>query len=182
MESRCFLGLLILLALVGCDSGDSNETMTVTISSTPPLCPPSNESRTLCPPALLDESGVQHGTTRRIVNFNYEFGTEYQLLLEVVKLTDPPADGLDVEYRILEVLKEARDPVDTIYSYEQVSLTNDAFVFVREGVYSLPPFEFLCADDVDCDTLAAMANSGGVVAIELTMTGGEIPVTVTNWN
>ncbi|EGN74341.1 hypothetical protein A28LD_2127 [Idiomarina sp. A28L] len=183
MDNRYLLCLLLILALVGCNSSDNdNERLTVTIGSNPPLCPPTNEFRTICSPYLINESGGIQGTIALLVDFEYEFGTEYELLVEIVELADPPADGFSAEYRILEVLREEQDAIGTIYNYESVTLIHDAFVFIEEGVYSLPPHNFLCADDVDCDTLADMANSGGVVSIELTMTGGEIPVTVTNWN
>ncbi|MCH8492968.1 MAG: DUF4377 domain-containing protein [Idiomarina sp.] len=181
MKYGFFLSLSLLLTLVGCNS-NNNETMIVTIGSTPPLCPAINEFRTLCPPTLFDESGMDQGTTSLLVNFAYKFGTEYELLVEIVELTDPPQDGADVEYRILQVLREEQDPVGTNYVYESVELIHDAFVLVRDGVYALPPHEFLCAENVDCDLLVDIANSGGVVSIELTMTGGDIPVTVTDWN
>ncbi|RUO19262.1 hypothetical protein CWE08_09730 [Aliidiomarina iranensis] len=183
MDNKYILAPLLLLALVGCNSSDNdNERITVTIGSKPPLCPPTNEFRTLCTPALFDESGSNQGSIALLVDFQYEFGTEYELLVEIVELADPPADGFSAEYRILEVLQEEQDAIGTVYTYESVTLIHDAFVFVDEGIYALPPHNFLCADDVDCDTLVDMANSGGVVSIELTMTGGEIPVTVTNWN
>jgi len=102
--------------------------------------------------------------------------------VEIVELTDPPQDGADVEYRILQVLREEQDPVGKTYVYESVELIHDAFVLVRDDVYALPPHEFLCAENVDYDSLVDIANSGGVVSIELTMTGGDIPVTVTDWN
>lgn len=185
MKNSLLLSLLVVATLTGCnsDSGDDNERIRATIDAVPPLCSEFDQRpRTLCPPDFKDESGRRYGTTSAIVDFEHQFGTHYELLLEVVRLVDPPADGFGIEYHILETFREEQDPIGTTYVYEDVHLVDDAFVFVREGVYSLPPYEFLCAADVDCDTLANMANSGGLVTIELTMTGGEIPVTVTSWN
>jgi len=182
-RSRYLFSLCLLPLLAGCNSGsDDIETVTVTVGSVPPLCSPPDEFRTLCPPDFADSTGNRIGTIRQIINFDYEFGTQYELLLEVVRLSDPPADGLAVEYHILEILSEEQDPVGTTYIYDAVPLVEDAFVVVREDVYALPPHEVLCADDTDCNALAEIANSGGEAYIELTMTGGSIPITLTYWN
>lgn len=182
MNNKCYFIPLFFFFLVGCDFGSSdNEKIIVTIGSAPKICHPTWEYATLCSPSVIDTSGV-HRSLDAVVGFEYAFGTEYELLLEVIEIKEPPADTYGYEYRILRIVREDKDPIGTTYVYEQVSLTNDAVVFVEDGVYSLPPYEFLCADDVNCDTLVDMANSGGVVSIELTMTGGAIPVTITNWN
>lgn len=175
--------ILLLLFLAGCGSDDTNEIITATIDTIPSVCSErDNRYRTLCPPKFSEDSGNGYGIIGAITNFEYEFGTQYELLLEVIHLENPPADGYGIEFRILEVLREEQDPIGTVYLYEAVPLVDDAFVAIGEGVYALPPYEFLCAENVDCDTLADMASSGGLVSIELTMTGGDIPVTVTNWN
>lgn len=182
MNNKRYLIPLLLLPIVGCDLGSSeNEKITVTVDSTPQLCPPTLDYATLCNPSMVDSFGEYHAINA-IIDFEYSFGTEYELLLEVIEIDNPPADTYGAEYRVLRTIREEQDPVGTTYLYEQVSLTNNAFVFVREGVYALPPYEVLCAEDVDCDTLVDMANSGGVISVELTMTGGETPITVTNWN
>ncbi|MGM0525648.1 MAG: DUF4377 domain-containing protein [Pseudomonadota bacterium] len=185
MENTHLFSLLLLTSLVGCGStsSDENETIMATIDTVPSLCSEYDQrNRTLCAPVFKDESGEPYSGIGGIVDFEYQFGTRYELLLEVIELDDPPADGFSIEYRIIEVLSEEQDPLGTTYLYEDVHLVDDAFIVIGDGIFSLPPYEMLCADDVDCETLANMANSGGIVSIELTMTGGEIPITLTEWN
>ncbi|RTE85932.1 MULTISPECIES: DUF4377 domain-containing protein [Gammaproteobacteria] len=182
IKQNTLLAVTFLLLMVGCDlSSNDNEQITVTISSTPQLCHHSWEYATLCSPAVTDSSGASRAFSP-IIDFEYEFGTEYELLLEVIEIKNPPEDSSAYEYKILRTIRQEQDPIGTTYVYQDVSLTNDAFVSVGNGIYSLPPYEFQCAENVDCDTLVGMANSGGVVSIELTMIGGEIPVAVTVWN
>lgn len=52
-----------------------------------------------------------------IAGFNYEKGYQYQLKVDKIALSNPPADGSSIEYRLLEVVSKKFDGFEISYKY-----------------------------------------------------------------
>ncbi|WP_417442669.1 DUF4377 domain-containing protein [Idiomarina abyssalis] len=183
--SRSLLLAFMTAYLFGCGgSNDSDEgtEYTVTVASEPvyyglgiQFTPPITGHGT-------NQSGQEIFTTS-IEGFEHEFGTSYELrVLEKNVDTEGVADGSSISIELVEVISSQSDSVGTSYVYSEVELSGNPFTDKEEGVYSFYQYEFLCAENADCDALVAIADSGGLVEVEFEYTGGEIPVTLVRWN
>lgn len=183
--SRSLLLTFMTAYLFGCGgSNDSDEgtEYTVTVASEPvyyglgiQFTPPITGHGTT-------QSGQEIFTTS-IEGFEHEFGTSYELrVLEKNVDTEGVADGSSISIELVEVISSQADSVGTSYVYSEVELSGNPFTDKEEGVYGFYQYEFLCAENADCDALVAIADSGGLVEVEFEYTGGEIPVTLVRWN
>ncbi|WP_126798697.1 hypothetical protein [Aliidiomarina soli] len=125
----------------------------------------------------LDGPDVRAGA---ITGFNHRFGSSYRL--EIRRYPSTSSNEADYVHELVQVLEENEDPAGTVYEYPQVTLVDEPVYVNSQGSYMMGPYPFLCGEGVDCDTLVEMNQSGGVVRIELTLTGGDIPVTLTDWD
>ncbi|OZB03965.1 MAG: hypothetical protein B7X54_08870 [Idiomarina sp. 34-48-12] len=116
-----------------------------------------------------------------IYGFEYEFGTSYELRVWQLEVAaSGSSSGISTE--LVEVLSATPDALGTSYKYDNVELSGNPFTEESAGVYGFYQYEFLCADNVDCDALVAIADSGGLVNIEFEYTGGDVPITLVWWN
>lgn len=201
MLNKYILVFLITASLIGCNSSSSSDDTGVLYSevfvgsteNVPELCSlitdPVFEDfgiRVFCPKLMTsDDPKYNNQYTYSFVNFEKQFGTVYTLKVEVNHLKEPPEDASSVEKYVLEVLDEQQDPLGTVYFYKDIPLYTHAFLKGEsaENLYMIGYWSFLCAENVDCDTLVELSenNSGGLVSVEITLTGGDIPGTITAW-
>ncbi|RWU11100.1 hypothetical protein EGC76_06010 [Pseudidiomarina gelatinasegens] len=129
---------------------------------------------------------VQNGTdtvASDIYGFEYEFGTSYELRVWQLEIAaSDSSSGISTE--LVEVISATPDAIGTSYVYNEVTLEGNPFTANEQtaGVYAFYQYEFLCAENVDCDGLVAIADSGGLVSVEFEYTGGEVPITLVWWN
>ncbi|OZB02602.1 MAG: hypothetical protein B7X54_10895 [Idiomarina sp. 34-48-12] len=127
---------------------------------------------------------VQNGTdtvASDIYGFEYEFGTSYQLHVWQLEIAaSDSSSGISTE--LVEIISATPDALGTSYKYDNVELSGNPFTEESAGVYGFYQYVFLCADNVDCDALVAIADSGGLVNIEFEYTGGDVPITLVWWN
>ncbi|MEX1221540.1 MAG: DUF4377 domain-containing protein [Idiomarina sp.] len=173
---------LITTYLLGCGSSDDSTEYTVTVAPQPVYY---GLGLQFTPP-IVGLGTTQEGQTifaERIIGFDHEFGTSYELrVLEKEVDTEGYADASSVSIELIEIISSQADPVGTNYVYSEVELSGSPFYNKTEGVYGFYQYEFLCADNVDCDGLVDISDSGGLVEIEFEYTGGDVPVTLVRWN
>jgi len=117
-----------------------------------------------------------------IFNFEYEFGTSYELRVGQFPAAASGDGSTVILTSLIEVVSATPDAIGTSYKYDNVELSGNPFTEESAGVYGFYQYEFLCADNVDCDGLVAIADSGGLVNIEFEYTGGDVPITLVWWN
>jgi hypothetical protein len=168
--------------LASCGSDDSLEpnTYIASVASMPTYY--GVESKIVID-AVADVEDGDDTVASDIFSFNYEFGTSYRLLVDQFPAAASGDDGSTIILTgLIEVISATPDPIGTSYKYDNVELSGNPFTDESAGVYGFYQYEFLCADNVDCDGLVAIADSGGLVNIEFEYTGGDVPITLVWWN
>lgn len=171
---------VITTYLLGCGSDDTTEYI-VTVASEPVYYGLGLEFT----PELVAIATRQNNQTMfatDIIGFEHEFGTSYELRVLEKKVDTNYADDSPVSRTLIEVISSQADPIGTSYLYNEVELSGPALSSNNDGVYEFYPYEFLCAEDVDCDALVAIADSGGLVEVEFEYTGGDVPITLVRWD
>lgn len=172
---------LVTTLLFGCGSSSDTTEYTVTVAPKPVYYGLGLEFT----PELVALATRQNGDTMfvtDILGFEHEFGTSYELRVLERKVDTNYADDSPVSRTLIEVINAQTDPIGTSYIYNDVELSGPAFSSKNDGVYEFYPYEFLCAEGVDCDGLVAIADSGGLVEIEFEYTGGDVPITLVRWD
>lgn len=174
----------ITTLLVGCGGdGSDSRIVTVSVSDEPGICaygvmaPPM-----FCSPVAINvETGDVAAISGEIEGFTHEFGVAYVLRIQIDKIEEPMADGPWYDYKLLDTLssEQIAQPGD-IYTFE-VPLTGLNFS-VEDGNNFIGPYQFTCADGLNCQQLIDMDGSDGLVTIEFTYTGAEAPIELTFWN
>lgn len=115
-----------------------------------------------------------------IEGFDFVWGHAYELSLIETAIENPLADASSLQYELEEIISDSEDSVGEMYEYERVELLD--FTFTKEsGVYYFLGQSFSCQENVDCDGLISMNNSGGSVNVVFEYVGnGEI--SLVQWN
>ncbi|RUO66020.1 protein of unknown function [Pseudidiomarina planktonica] len=175
--------------LVGCgditggDDRPERQILILTVSDKPELCPlqPSDRSTICSPSAYEKDSGQNRVYSNSISGFTHEFGVAYELRVRRDPYEDDIADGPDADYTLLETLNTTQVAQSgDIYEYD-IPLDGSMFS-VEDGNYFFGRYQFNCGEGVDCQQLVDMDGSRGLVTIEFTYVGGEVPITLTYWN
>ncbi|WP_218310715.1 DUF4377 domain-containing protein [Alteromonas antoniana] len=154
--------LLAAMLLNACSSDDeSSEVRQLSIQSHKVVC--EAVSQQLC----LSASGQNDLTAffpfyEDIRDFQFQWGHQYSLTVEVSRVENPPADGSDREYTLLSVDSESVDTAGTLYFYSDVELLQNTFT--KDGTdYTFLGQPFSCLQAVECDSLVSMSGSGGIL-------------------
>lgn len=171
---------MFLVSCGGSDDSLAPETYIVNVVSTPHYYGVESD---IVIDATADVQNGHDTVASDIFNFDYKFGTSYQLLVSQFPAAPSGGDGATVILTsLIEVLSAKPDAIGTEYVYNNVALIDSPFITQGAGVYAFYQYPFLCADNVDCDGLVAIADSGGLVNIEFEYTGGDVPITLVQWN
>lgn len=108
----CFIGIFIIGLFVGCNENeeDWSEIVTMYVSSEVGEYVPWGVPEEVEPSKglMVKEEGKDTfyviGPLSVIEGFVYEEGSEYCLRVEKFHLSDPPMDGANVSYRLVEIL------------------------------------------------------------------------------
>ncbi|MBQ4836612.1 DUF4377 domain-containing protein [Pseudoalteromonas luteoviolacea] len=115
-----------------------------------------------------------------IENFDYQWGTRYELVVKTKDVKNPPTDGSSMQYQLSEISTQQEDPIDTEYKYSNVDLLDSTFVS-NNGSFKFLGQAFECAKKVDCDKLVDLNNTAGAVNLTFSYVGnGQIELI--NWN
>lgn len=120
MKTKHLFGVLLLLcsiSLASCLSDDDEpknkvQTVKMYVSSQTGTYQPWGASELVECMLIKEENQTEYINIglSGISGFNYEKGYEYSLLVEKTTLAIPPADGVNITYKLIEVLqKEAID-------------------------------------------------------------------------
>lgn len=190
---RCvLLGTAFLSSLlVACGGSDDDtiesELIILTVGEKPEVCPGRQIPLDfIClPPANLASSGEFEVDPRYIDGFTPEFGVSYELRVRKTPHETLTADPPYADYTLLKTLKETQvAQVGDIYAYD---IPLDGYMFsVEDSDYFFGEqqfnYQFNCGDGIDCQQLVDMDGSEGLVTIEFTYVGGEVPITLSYWN
>lgn len=134
----------------------------------------------LCILTYDTDADVKGNFYNSIDGFDYVWGHAYQLTMTVTEISNPPADGSSLNYRLDEIVSDIEDSIGTRYSYERVELLNHTFTKAPDN-YNFLGQPFMCKTGVDCDGLVNLNNSGGSVNVAFEYLGnGEIQLV--QWN
>ncbi|WP_414827557.1 DUF4377 domain-containing protein [Alteromonas sp. H39] len=175
-------GTLLLAALVlsACSSDDdASEIRQLTILSHKVVC--EADSQQLC----LSASGQNDLTAffpfyEDIRDFQFQWGHQYTLTVDVSKVENPPADGSDRQYTLLSVDSESIDATGTLYLYSDVELLENTFT--KDGTdYAFLGQPFSCLQPDACDSLVSMSGSGGILVELVFRYLGEGQIQLERW-
>jgi hypothetical protein len=176
-----FYVLSLSLSLFAC--GGSSDDENVLVYQLSVAAKPDYYSSQVMHTLRLNAMGIGSGgpdtTVNGIEGFDHSFGTKYTI--EISSMPDV-VDGTPIQRKkLIRTISSNRDAIGTKYTYANFELVGN-FLKLENDLYSIPPYEFFCAEDVDCETLFNMSNSGGLVALEFTLTDNmEVPITLTSW-
>ncbi|CAM3718637.1 hypothetical protein [Rheinheimera salexigens] len=175
---------ILILSLTGCDSSSDSDDLDiqyyqVLVEAKPEYFNP-EIMHTLPLNALATGQGGPDTRANLITGFSHSFGTKYNLDIRRYPTTEGGQSGYI--YELVKIISSNQDEIGTVYQYPQVELSGGPIGKDESGKFYFYPYEFKCAENVDCETLVNIADSGGVVSLELTLTGDEtVPVTLTYW-
>lgn len=114
-----------------------------------------------------------------IEGFEHKFGTQYVI---EIQSTPERVNGTNISRKeLVRTISANRDPIGTTYTYPSFELVGD-ILKLENGNYLIPPYEFFCADGVDCESLLSISNDGGLVSLEFTLVENlEVPIALTSW-
>lgn len=145
MITKQFFGiLLVLLATLGlsaCDDDnepqDKVETIKMLISAETSTYQPWGSEGPVDCMLVKEEHESEYKTLgfQGISDFDYEKGYEYTLLVEKRTLINPPADGSNIAYKLMEILANAK--VEYIYTIE-TDAPNPFILSSEGGKYEIP--------------------------------------------
>ncbi len=112
---------LACLFLAGCNNADEPETKDVTSTVTLYVDSHKEDMAFLggwneCL-RIKEENDTEWSKYDGIIGFQYEKGYQYQLKVEKTVLSNPPADGFSVEYRLLDVISKKFDGYHIAFKY-----------------------------------------------------------------
>jgi len=136
----------------------------------------------LCSVTKNENTGEPENIHTWIESFNFIWGHNYQLKVEITHLDNPPADGSSEKWQVKEVISDIEDKVGQKYLIKSISLFSNTFTIDLEtNQYQFLGKEFKCSDNVDCGALVGINDTGGVVDVIFEYAGlGNI--TLTQWN
>lgn len=108
------MGLLLTLALgLGCSKDDEPQVREAEfeIASSYTKCNPSFNSTESNTCLTIKEAGTSSSYTvgdGTITGFSYEPGYRYRLRVKLTKLQNPPADGSDTHYELIQTLSKEK--------------------------------------------------------------------------
>ncbi|MEX1222428.1 MAG: hypothetical protein WEA82_09995 [Idiomarina sp.] len=185
MLKSFLLIVTVTISLGGCGGSSDSDELTiyrVSVASKPMYFGVGAASTPVIDGVAVVQGGVDT-VASDIFNFDYEFGTSYELRVTQLKAAADGSDGsTQVLTDLVEVSSSEADGIGTEYVYNEVELIENPFSDKEDGVYGFYQYEFLCADSVDCDGLVAIGDSGGLVELIFEYTGGDVPITLVEWN
>lgn len=177
------VAFISILTVASCDDSSSDDDGLVYQVSIPaqPEYFNSNVMNTQQLNAKAVGQGGPDTRANNILSFTHSFGTQYEL--EIRRYPVVMANGVTgVAYELVRIISSQRDAVGTVYQYPQFELVSSPISKRENGIFRIPPYDFFCAENVDCETLVNMGNDGGLVTLEFTLTDNEtVPITLTSW-
>lgn len=188
---RNSVALVSIVVLASCgDSEVSNEEKdvitTVSVPSFPQVCWLDENYDPLTsgsvPPLCVSYRNADgEHVTSQVTGYKHQFGQNSTMRIRIKAIQNPAPDGPFYHYDLIEILESTQDELGSKYLFEDFPLVRKPFEIDDDGDYSIKPYKFLCGEGVDCDKLIDMGESGGLIFFEFTLTGGDIPITLTRW-
>jgi len=180
MLKRILLNLCIPLVLVSCGSDSKSKSENISILSYKNSC--IGMVQYLCSVSKNENTGEPVNIHTWIENFDFIWGHNYQLKVEITHLDNPPADGSSEKWQVKEVISDIEDKVGQKYFIKSIRLfTNTFTIDLETNQYQFLGKEFDCSSDVDCDALVGINDTGGVVDVTFEYAGSG-KITLVNWN
>jgi hypothetical protein len=162
MPIRTLIYVVAALFVVSCGESNNSHTENVELLSYKAVCPGWISSSSLCNVQVKNGTNINYYND--IEGFEFVWGHRYNILVNVSEIKNPPADASSLKYEMIEIISENEDSIGTQYQYDLVELLEHTFTKTDDTFYFLFQ-EFECADNVDCDTLVNINNSGGLVNV-----------------
>lgn len=180
MFKRILLNLCIPLVLVSCGSDSNSKSENISILSYKNSC--IGMVQYLCAVSKNQNTGEPENIHTWIENFDFIWGHNYQLKVEIIHLDNPPADGSSEKWQVKEVISDIEDKVGQKYIIKSISLFSNTFTIDFDtNQYLFLGKEFKCSDNVDCDALVGINDTGGVVDVTFEYAGSG-KITLVSWN
>ncbi|ESP92559.1 DUF4377 domain-containing protein [Pseudoalteromonas luteoviolacea] len=157
-----------------------NKGYTETIKLSPYRSPCTSVTQQLCLRVEGDEEQEFELFYGDIENFDYRWGTRYELIVEVKDIENPPADSSSKRYQLSEISSQQEDSINTVYEYQNVDLLDSTFVS-NNGSFEFLGQVFECANQVDCDKLVEINNTAGAVNLTFVYIGNG-RIKLSHWN
>lgn len=152
MRLRSIALPLPLVLLAACEPDPPTEIWD--LRATPAVCDYGVDYG-LCRGYTLVESGEYHGLYQGVDGLDEQWGHEYRVEVAIYEVENPPADGFDTRYELVEILSDTPKPALEF----DVALTM-ASVDVEQGSGELAPqFPFTCEQAL-CEALATTLEQG----------------------
>lgn len=159
-KMRSVFLFVIVLLITSCSADSEKEFEFVSVDSSKSVC--FGVSQQACLRVFSGEGGNFSLFYGNIEGFSFKWGYSYDIVVRQTEVQSPPADGSTVKSQLMRVESSEEDPVGTRYVYSNVDLLDFTILF-QENSYQFLFNRFICADDVDCEALLALNNSGGQV-------------------
>lgn len=175
-----FVSTLVLASCGDSSSDDDVMVYQVSVAAKPDYFDTTRFGDTLPLNALAVGQGGPDTLANNINGFSHSFGTQYELEIRRYPVTENGQIG--TIHELVRIISSQPDDVGTVYQYPEVVLVSNPIFKDENGEFRFSPYKFLCGENVDCETLVSIADDGGVVSIEFTLTDNQaVPITLTNW-
>lgn len=180
MFNRMFYICFLSLILISCGSDSKSKIEELSVLSYKNSC--IGMVQYLCSVSINENTGEPKNIHTWIESFDFIWGHNYQLKVEVTQLDNPPADGSSEKWLVKEVTSDIEDNVGQQYLIKSIWLLSNTFTIDLEtNQYKFLGKEFTCSSDVDCDALVGINDTGGVVDVTFEYVGSG-NITLVNWN
>jgi hypothetical protein len=104
-----------------------------------------------------------------IRGFTYEWGYDYELLVLVTRIPDPPADASSIDYKLLEIVQKKRVTAGTVFEFPSV-WAPELIKRKTESEFELGYADRFICDAEDCENVASLLEQEMSLLMEFRFT------------
>ena len=101
-----------------------------------------------------------------IEGFEFEWGYNYELLISVHEVPDPPADGSSREYRLIRTVSKKATPAESTFDFPSV-YAPELIQKANDNTFRLGFEQLLSCTPTDCQTMASLLEQQFSIFFEL---------------
>ena len=101
-----------------------------------------------------------------IEGFDFTWGDNYELLISVHEVPDPPADGSSLKYRLIRIVSKTPAPAQSTFDFPSV-YAPELIRRISENTFQLGFERIFSCTLADCQTIASLLDQQFSISLEL---------------
>lgn len=164
-----------MFLLAGCGGSDSNGEEKVqrevwNIVGSPKLC--QSVITRFCLRYRLEGHDEEITLYTQVEGYQHTWGASDTIEIEKISISNPPADGPNTKYTLLNIINNSTDSIGSIYTYNDVPFSPVTFIQENNKFFILG-YEVNCAAAMLCNELLNLAENDVILNFEIQYNNNE---------